>query len=126
MRATEGHSNFLLRAPKFHDPRIISSQQHLALNRGDQPPPTLADLARSDGAIHYMNGQPAARGEAKNLVLRQLSTPANPTPVVAAGVVRPVGSRKDVFYSGSLQNIPMYRSHHDLYITSITSIPEVR
>ncbi|PVD18876.1 hypothetical protein C0Q70_21433 [Pomacea canaliculata] len=125
VRATEGHSNFLLRAPKFHDPRIISSQQHLALNRGDQPPPTLADLARSDGAIHYMNGQPAARGEAKNLVLRQLSTPANPTPVVAAGVVRPVGSRKDVFYSGSLQNIPMYRSHHDLYITSITSIPEM-
>ena len=31
-------------------------------------------------------------------------------------------NRKDVFYSGSLNNIPMYRSNPDLYHKSVTSI----
>jgi len=34
-------------------------------------------------------------------------------------------NRKDVFYSGSLLNIPMYRSNPDLYHKSITSIHKV-
>ncbi|XP_059175113.1 monocarboxylate transporter 12-B-like [Physella acuta] len=33
-------------------------------------------------------------------------------------------SRKDIFYSGSLQNIPMYRSHPDVYKTTVTSTSE--
>lgn len=33
--------------------------------------------------------------------------------------------RKDIFYSGSLINIPQYRSNPNLYVASITSLPDV-
>lgn len=33
-------------------------------------------------------------------------------------------ARKDIFYSGSLMNIPMYRSNRSLYVASVASLPQ--
>ncbi|KAL8586249.1 hypothetical protein ACOMHN_003764 [Nucella lapillus] len=70
----------------------------------------IAKIAKSDGALHRLRKSPHHQ-RGRRFVRQQSITATN----------RPVG-RKDVFYTGSLQNIPMYRSHRDLYITSITSL----
>ncbi|OWF56683.1 monocarboxylate transporter 7-like [Mizuhopecten yessoensis] len=88
----------------------------------------IAQMVRSDGALHKMNGYSS-------------SPPSSPTSNVAPVVLRsgtfrrqhstmsstshlsPL-ARKDIFYSGSLINIPQYKSNPDLYVTSVLSIPE--
>ncbi|KAK7484226.1 hypothetical protein BaRGS_00024475, partial [Batillaria attramentaria] len=93
---------------------LSNSPHHLPLPSNGSP----AHFAKSDGALHRMKKTPSD-GVARLLRERQFSMSGGSTSPSA----RPVG-RKDVFYSGSLLNIPMFRSHHDLYITSITSIPD--
>ncbi|XP_033759355.1 LOW QUALITY PROTEIN: monocarboxylate transporter 7-like [Pecten maximus] len=88
----------------------------------------IAQMVRSDGALHRLNDY-------------SLSPPHSPTSNVAPVILRsgtfrrqhstmssashlsPL-ARKDIFYSGSLINIPQYKSNPDLYVTSVLSIPE--
>ncbi|KAL5004781.1 hypothetical protein ScPMuIL_018237 [Solemya velum] len=74
-------------------------------------------FARSDGALNTLNGvlnDHCSPSRENMLVRRQFSQGANTGPMY----------RKDIFYSASLLNIPMYKSHPELYVTSITSIPD--
>lgn len=82
---------------------------------------------RSNGSHNYLappgNGQ-AVSNESLHRIRGSISSesPAHSrlhsTHGSVASFMQPVG-RKDVFYRGSLQNIPMYRSYHDEYIESM-------
>ncbi|XP_062588832.1 monocarboxylate transporter 12-like [Saccostrea cucullata] len=67
-------------------------------------------LFRSEGAINRITTNSLAASTSKHSINQQHSGPMY---------------RKDIFYSGSLVNIPQYRSNPDLYVTSITSLPDV-
>lgn len=94
--------------------RLSNSSHHLSPHN-NEPADTAASIAKSDGALNRLSKP--TKDNARLVYTRQQSGSASLSS-------RPVGSRKDVFYSGSLLNIPMFRSHHDMYITSITSIPD--
>ncbi|XP_070172884.1 monocarboxylate transporter 5-like [Littorina saxatilis] len=96
-----------------------NSQQQLSPVSNGPCSQDIASIAKSDGALHRINRMsPEARK------VRSLSRQHSQSPGAALTVIqRPVG-RKDVFYTASLQNIPMFNSHHDMYITSITSLPD--
>ncbi|XP_046542426.1 monocarboxylate transporter 12-like [Haliotis rubra] len=103
--------------------RIFNSNRELANPKGSTiDTPRIADLARSDGALHRVQN-----GRAKSA--SPVGSPDYLDPhryhrQTSGGGTSGLLYRKDIFYSASLQNIPMYRSHHDVYIASITSIPE--
>lgn len=94
---------------------ISNSQHHLSPPSNGLVHVNAASIAMSDGALHRLN-RPTAQAHS----LSRQSSGTGP----ALSAVRAV-IRKDVFYTASLQNIPLYRSDHDLYITSITSLPDV-
>jgi hypothetical protein len=102
--------------PKYlRDGLTFHSQNQLS------PPSTngeLAALVHSDGALNRPNGSGAHKRHVTGFA-RQVWTGST-----GSTALRPVG-RKDVFYTASLQHIPMYVSHHDLYITSVTELPPV-
>ena len=89
----------------------IASRRHL-LAQG------LSSVARSDGALHQQQpvGQRRPHLHSEHAHCVPLSSTVHRLNPVA---------RTDVFYTASLQNIPMFRSHRDLYITSIISVSEV-
>lgn len=96
---------------KFH------SHHHLAPPSSNGVAAPVVDgalLAMSDGALHQKNGNVHHRRDPG--FLRQTSASSS-----ASVALRPVG-RKDVFYTASLQHIPMFVADHDMYITSITSL----
>jgi hypothetical protein len=112
-----GSSNKVVSSVPKHlrDGLTFHSQNQLS------PPSTNGDLAalvRSDGALNRPNGSGAHKRHVTGFA-RQVSTGST-----GSTALRPVG-RKDVFYTASLQHIPMYVSHHDLYITSVTELPPV-
>ncbi|XP_041373564.1 uncharacterized protein LOC121386626 [Gigantopelta aegis] len=73
-----------------------------------------ASLACSDGALHHV----------KSTALRpRLVLPSNHHHRRLSSHTGPM-YRKDIFYRASLQTIPMFRSHPDVYIASVTSIPD--
>ncbi|KAK6962624.1 monocarboxylate transporter 5 [Biomphalaria glabrata] len=81
-------------------------------------------LARSDGALHK-NSQRAAdslpsQGDG-HVVKRQRHHRNSESST--SNSLAPL-SRKDIFYSGSLFNIPMYRSHPDEYKATVTSVTD--
>lgn len=76
-------------------------------------------LFRSEGAINNITSNSLSPSSSKQSFNRQVSTHSHQ--LQAAGPMY----RKDIFYSGSLINIPQYRSNPNLYVTSITSLPDV-
>ncbi|XP_048745466.2 monocarboxylate transporter 9-like [Ostrea edulis] len=76
-------------------------------------------LFRSEGAINNIASKTLSASPSKQSFNRQTSTQSHLTP--SSGPMY----RKDIFYSGSLINIPQYRSNPNLFITSITSLPDV-
>lgn len=78
-------------------------------------------LFRSEGAINNMAKSNALSQSPFNQSFhRQTSTRSQQHTPVAGPMYR-----KDIFYSGSLINIPQYRSNPALYVASITSLPDV-
>lgn len=78
-------------------------------------------LFRSEGAINNMAKSIALSQSPSNQSFhRQTSTRSQQHTPVAGPMYR-----KDIFYSGSLINIPQYRSNPALYVASITSLPDV-
>lgn len=83
------------------------------------------NMFRSDGAIHTVNGnnsEPSSPLSA--IVVPSFNRQHSFTPVQRT-TGSSVFNRKDIFYSGSLMNIPQYKSSPEMYITSIQSIPEM-
>lgn len=98
---------------------ISNSQSHLSPPSNGLVHVDVASIAKSDGALHHLN-KLTATPAAKARSLSRQSSGTGPVPSAVRSIIR-----KDLFYTASLQNIPMFRSHHDLYITSITSLPDV-
>ncbi|XP_050398485.1 monocarboxylate transporter 12 [Patella vulgata] len=93
---------------------LANSHNHLSLPRPTNGALGIANLARSDGAIHRVpNGK-------SSIPLSAISFQRQHSHGSTAGPLM----RKDIFYQASLQNIPMYKSNPDFYITSVTSIPD--
>lgn len=83
------------------------------------------NMFRSEGAIHKVNGnysEPSSPLSA--IVVPSFNRQHSFTPVQRVTGSN-VFNRKDIFYSGSLMNIPQYKSNPEMYITSIQSIPEI-
>ncbi|XP_064615167.1 uncharacterized protein LOC135479278 [Liolophura sinensis] len=92
------------------------------------------NMIRSDGALHVIGNGKSTPG--KSVGSMSPPSPRHLHPLVSEKrhsshvtlrtpvSVRGPMYRKDIFYSGSLVNIPMYRSNPAMYVTSITSIPE--
>ena len=76
-----------------------------------------ASLACSDGALHHVR---SSATQARPLLLPN----HHHRRVVVAAADTGAMYRKDIFYRASLQTIPMFRSHPDVYIASVTSIPD--
>lgn len=76
-------------------------------------------LFRSEGAINNITANSLSQSPSKQSFHRQTSTRSHQAPVTGPMY------RKDIFYSGSLINIPQYRSNPNLYVASITSLPDV-
>lgn len=80
-------------------------------------------IVQSDGALHLIgNGNKPLPKQLMNLRTEALRIPPQHVRRSHSNLLM---NRKDVFYSGSLYNIPMYKSNPALYITSITSIPSI-
>lgn len=92
------------------------------------------NMIRSDGALHVIGNGKNSPGKSAGSM--SPPSPRHLHPLVSEKrhsshvtlrthvSVRGPMYRKDIFYSGSLVNIPMYRSNPAMYVTSITSIPE--
>ncbi|KAK3095274.1 hypothetical protein FSP39_012542 [Pinctada imbricata] len=79
-------------------------------------------FAKSDGALHKMDPSLALPSRnSSHTFQRQTSTHSHQPSSIHPGPMY----RKDIFYSGSLLNIPQYKSNPDLYVTSVTSLPDV-
>lgn len=76
-------------------------------------------LFRSEGAINNITANSLSQSPSKQSFHCQTSTRSHQAPVTGPMY------RKDIFYSGSLINIPQYRSNPNLYVASITSLPDV-
>ena len=78
-----------------------------------------AHFAKSDGALHIVDGKLSTASKTatfhRQTSIQSHNVPHHPGPMY----------RKDIFYSGSLLNIPQYKSNPDLYVTSVTSLPDV-
>ncbi|KAJ8309968.1 hypothetical protein KUTeg_011833 [Tegillarca granosa] len=103
-------------------PLEIKSQQNISVNKIDRLKVEEKNgnmiLARSEGDIHHLNGN-ISPSSTRNTFTRQSSQPHSP--VNAPGPLY----RKDIFYSGSIYNIPEFRSNPDNYITSVQSLPDL-
>ncbi|RUS91098.1 hypothetical protein EGW08_001123, partial [Elysia chlorotica] len=91
----------------------LSTSQCLSPTRYDDESLNIALLARSDGALHHrLMVNAGTEGEAKGG--RPGSRHASRTHLAPL-------QRKDIFYSGNLLNIPMYRSQPDIYHRQVAS-----
>ncbi|ESO98864.1 hypothetical protein LOTGIDRAFT_213657 [Lottia gigantea] len=99
-------------APHLNSVALSNSHHHLHVPNTNGSINN-SNLARSEGAIHKVSNS------ITNLhhIRYQRQTSHGST------MVHPM-MRKDVFYQASLQNIPMFKSHPDLYISSVVSLPE--
>ena len=91
----------------------ISASQRLGPTTAGGGDLDIALLARSDGAIHHRRLQVNAQG----------GSPDGSRPVsrhASKSQLAPL-QRKDIFYSGNLLNIPLYRSQPDLYHKQVAS-----
>ncbi len=91
--------------------------------------PLLREIIESDNAMPFRSLQSINRTESESPAsLRRHASENMLNKVVKRNIsheeqhVRPM-ARKDVFYSASLHNIPLYKSNHNMYTASIMSLP---
>ncbi|KAH9509415.1 hypothetical protein Btru_045844 [Bulinus truncatus] len=102
----------------------LSASQCLSVPEGNKLKVNPIALARSDGALNRnpqrgannLHAQVAGGTVIKHRQHRNSESGNSNT-------LAPL-SRKDIFYSGSLYNIPMYRSHPDDYKATVTSVTD--
>lgn len=96
----------------------LSASQCLAAS---EPYENIASFACSDGALHkHAVPQSGQQNAAK--VHKRRSQRSSESSHGSSAALAPL-HRKDIFYSGSLQNIPMYRSQPDVYKATVMGAP---
>lgn len=82
----------------------------------------IASFARSDSALHKQTDAQSEH-QASTTIPRRRSHRHSESSQSSSVNLSPL-HRKDIFYSGSLQNIPMYRSQPDVYKATVTGAHE--
>lgn len=106
-------------------PSSVALNTNKILSRIQVEENRMAQMVRSDGALNKMNGisPPPTPTSTVPIILRS-ATFRRQHSTASSGSHLSLMARKDIFYTGSLTNIPQYRSHPELYVTSVLSIPE--
>ncbi|CAL1531968.1 unnamed protein product [Lymnaea stagnalis] len=117
-----GETNGVSGDSKNNKAAHLSVSQCISVPDGQRLSVNQVALACSDGALNRHNDRPKnhhPQGGGTILKQRHHRNSESSAPATLAPL-----SRKDIFYSGSLLNIPMYRSHPDVYKATVTSVSD--
>jgi len=128
---TNGKANDIGFQDVYIDERRDSSPEPVVESPGRKPIFS-KNSSRLEGRNHFRSLQTISQENSESLIKRhrsedhihkpQMQSPAkHDRPADHIGPI----ARKDVFYTSSLHNIPLYRSNHNMYTQSILSIPEL-